>query len=178
MAEEKPASKNDKEEETRFQACVCVSQQQSSTNSYGENWSTETTDCNFNSAVFTERIQQNSTVSTHQEYPIPQYPPPTYEANGSHLEHVIVLPREPLNCPPPDYLCVSVLTTLFCFWPTGILAIIKSLQSRRCAARGDRQGAVEAARTSRNVNWITLAIGVILVGATTVTLSVLTVTVA
>lgn len=30
--------------------------------------------------------------------------------------------------PPHDYLPIAVLTTVCCFWPTGIIAIIKAVQ--------------------------------------------------
>uniref|UniRef100_H2ZTW3 Proline rich transmembrane protein 1 n=1 Tax=Latimeria chalumnae TaxID=7897 RepID=H2ZTW3_LATCH len=32
--------------------------------------------------------------------------------------------------PPHDYLPIAVLTTICCFWPTGIIAIIKAVQVR------------------------------------------------
>lgn len=32
--------------------------------------------------------------------------------------------------PPHDYLPIAVLTTVCCFWPTGIIAIIKAVQVR------------------------------------------------
>lgn len=33
--------------------------------------------------------------------------------------------------PPHDYLPIAVLTTVCCFWPTGIIAIIKAVQVGR-----------------------------------------------
>jgi len=33
--------------------------------------------------------------------------------------------------PPHDYLPIAVLTTVCCFWPTGIIAIIKAVQVNR-----------------------------------------------
>lgn len=30
--------------------------------------------------------------------------------------------------PPHDYMPIAVLTTICCFWPTGIIAIFKAVQ--------------------------------------------------
>ena len=37
-------------------------------------------------------------------------------------------PRPPSGVPPHDYLPIAVLTTLCCFWPTGVVAIVKAVQ--------------------------------------------------
>ena len=39
-----------------------------------------------------------------------------------------VLPAPPPGSPPHDYLPIAVLTTLCCFWPTGVVAIVKAVQ--------------------------------------------------
>lgn len=36
--------------------------------------------------------------------------------------------------PPHDYMPIAVLTTICCFWPTGIIAIFKAVQV--CWGRG------------------------------------------
>lgn len=41
--------------------------------------------------------------------------------------------------PPHDYMPIAVLTTICCFWPTGIIAIFKAVQVR--AGRGARSAA-------------------------------------
>lgn len=41
--------------------------------------------------------------------------------------------------PPHDYLPIAVLTTLCCFWPTGVVAIVKAVQVG--APRGTGRGA-------------------------------------
>lgn len=43
-----------------------------------------------------------------------------------HMPNGIAL-MEPRR-PPHDYLPIAVLTTVCCFWPTGIIAIIKAVQ--------------------------------------------------
>lgn len=39
--------------------------------------------------------------------------------------------------PPHDYMPIAVLTTICCFWPTGIIAIFKAVQV--CGAGADRK---------------------------------------
>lgn len=38
--------------------------------------------------------------------------------------------------PPHDYMPIAVLTTICCFWPTGIIAIFKAVQV--CVGGGGR----------------------------------------
>ncbi|MBN3294653.1 PRRT1 protein, partial [Polypterus senegalus] len=68
----------------------------------------------------------------------------------------IVEPRRP----PHDYLPIAVLTTVCCFWPTGIIAIIKAVQVRTAVARGDMVSAEIASREARNFSFISLAVGI------------------
>ncbi|XP_036372149.1 proline-rich transmembrane protein 1 [Megalops cyprinoides] len=62
--------------------------------------------------------------------------------------------------PPHDYLPIAVLTTVCCFWPTGIIAIIKAVQVRTAVARGDMVSAEIASREARNFSFISLAVGI------------------
>ncbi|XP_068188340.1 proline-rich transmembrane protein 1 isoform X2 [Antennarius striatus] len=62
--------------------------------------------------------------------------------------------------PPHDYLPIAVLTTVCCFWPTGIIAIIKAVQVRTAIARGDMVSAEIASREARNFSFISLAVGI------------------
>lgn len=39
--------------------------------------------------------------------------------------------------PPHDYMPIAVLTTICCFWPTGIIAIFKAVQV--CGGGGDKR---------------------------------------
>uniref|UniRef100_A0A3B3SKM0 Proline-rich transmembrane protein 1 n=1 Tax=Paramormyrops kingsleyae TaxID=1676925 RepID=A0A3B3SKM0_9TELE len=61
---------------------------------------------------------------------------------------------------PHDYLPIAVLTTVCCFWPTGIIAIIKAVQVRTAVARGDMVTAEIASREARNFSFISLAVGI------------------
>ncbi|XP_048376005.1 proline-rich transmembrane protein 1-like isoform X1 [Stegostoma tigrinum] len=62
--------------------------------------------------------------------------------------------------PPHDYLPIAVLTTVCCFWPTGIIAIIKALETRAAVTRGDRLSAEIASRQARNYSFVSLAVGI------------------
>ncbi|XP_028911203.1 proline-rich transmembrane protein 1 [Ornithorhynchus anatinus] len=62
--------------------------------------------------------------------------------------------------PPHDYLPIAVLTTVCCFWPTGIIAIFKAVQVRTAVARGDLVSAEIASREARNFSFISLAVGI------------------
>ncbi|KAK4805258.1 hypothetical protein QYF61_025691 [Mycteria americana] len=61
---------------------------------------------------------------------------------------------------PHDYLPIAVLTTLCCFWPTGVVAIVKAVQVRAAVARGDIVSAEIASREARNFSFISLAVGI------------------
>ncbi|XP_069738040.1 proline-rich transmembrane protein 1, partial [Phaenicophaeus curvirostris] len=74
-------------------------------------------------------------------------------------------PPPPLGGPgggraPHDYLPIAVLTTLCCFWPTGLVAIVKAVQVRSAVARGDLVSAEIASREARNFSFISLAVGI------------------
>ncbi|XP_072777222.1 proline-rich transmembrane protein 1 isoform X4 [Taeniopygia guttata] len=77
----------------------------------------------------------------------------------------------PRGSPPHDYLPIAVLTTLCCFWPTGVVAIVKAVQVRTAVARGDIVSAEIASREARNFSFISLAVGI----AATVLCTILTV---
>ncbi|XP_059825219.1 proline-rich transmembrane protein 1-like [Hypanus sabinus] len=61
---------------------------------------------------------------------------------------------------PHDYLPIAVLTTICCFWPTGIFAIIKALETRAAVSRGDYLSAQISSRQARNYSFISLAVGI------------------
>lgn len=59
------------------------------------------------------------------------------------------VPEGHRGSPPHDYLPIAVLTTLCCFWPTGVVAIVKAVQVRgvRGAQGGLRGGPGAGGRT-------------------------------
>ncbi|MFJ4541726.1 CD225/dispanin family protein [Streptomyces tibetensis] len=62
---------------------------------------------------------------------------------------------------PPTYMVGAILVTLFCFFPTGIAAIVFSSQVSAKTAAGDMTGAAEASRKARLWVIVTLAVGVL-----------------
>jgi len=56
---------------------------------------------------------------------------------------------------PPSYLVLSILATMFCCLPTGIVAIIKSTQVGGAVARGDYNAAQEA--SSAAMKWCVIS---------------------
>ncbi|XP_033642277.1 proline-rich transmembrane protein 1-like isoform X2 [Asterias rubens] len=57
---------------------------------------------------------------------------------------------------PNDHLIASVLVTLFCCCPFGIIAILKSMDVRTRIASGDLAGAQEVSRQAKT--WCTVAL--------------------
>ncbi|MFJ2926386.1 CD225/dispanin family protein [Streptomyces massasporeus] len=62
---------------------------------------------------------------------------------------------------PPTYMVGAILVTLFCFFPTGIAAIVFSSQVSAKATAGDLAGAAEASRKARLWVIVSLAVGVL-----------------
>lgn len=72
-----------------------------------------------------------------------------YQQNGNNIK------------PVPNYLVQSILVTLFCCLPLGIVAIITSKQVDDKLRVGDYAGAVEASNKAKNYCMISLVIGII-----------------
>ena len=60
----------------------------------------------------------------------------------------------------PTYLVQSILVTLFCCLPLGIVAIIFAAQVNGKAQAGDIPGATESSRKAKMFCWIAFGIGV------------------
>lgn len=88
---------------------------------------------------------------TQQPPPPPPPPPPGYP------------PQQPAGQPPNNYLVWSILVTLFCCLPFGIVAIVKSSQVNGLWAQGNYAGAQAAADSAKK--WVTWSavIGVIVI---------------
>lgn len=59
----------------------------------------------------------------------------------------------------PNYLVQSILLTLFCCLPFGIVAIVFSSQANSKAALGDYQGAMASANTAKTWCWAAFGVG-------------------
>ena len=57
---------------------------------------------------------------------------------------------------PDNYLVYSILTTLFCCLPFGIVGIVKSAQVSSKYQSGDYEGAVQASRDAKKWSMIAL----------------------
>ncbi|XP_070574439.1 proline-rich transmembrane protein 1-like [Ptychodera flava] len=62
---------------------------------------------------------------------------------------------------PDDYMGLAIFTTLCCFWPVGIFAILKARDVHKRTWQGDTSGASEASRAARRLSFIALAIGIV-----------------
>jgi hypothetical protein len=76
--------------------------------------------------------------------PQPYGPPP-----GQYQEQV------------PNYLVFSILVTIFCCLPTGIVAIVYSAQVSSKQAAGDIAGAMAASSTAKTWCWVSFGLGLV-----------------
>jgi NhaP-type Na+/H+ or K+/H+ antiporter len=60
----------------------------------------------------------------------------------------------------PSYLGWAIVVLLFCFWPTGIVAVVYASQVSDKLAAGDYVGARQSSRKAKMWCWITFGIGV------------------
>lgn len=67
----------------------------------------------------------------------------------------------PVGAPPPNYLAGSILATLFCCLPAGIVAIVKSGQVNTLWQNGDYAGAQAASTAAKQWIWISVAVGIV-----------------
>lgn len=63
----------------------------------------------------------------------------------------------------PNYLVWAILVTIFCFLPTGIVAIVFASQVSSKLAAGDRAGAIEASNKAKTWTIVSAAVGVVFV---------------
>ncbi|ESQ91508.1 hypothetical protein ABAC460_05860 [Asticcacaulis sp. AC460] len=68
----------------------------------------------------------------------------------------------------PTYLVWSILSTLFCCLPLGIVAIVMSANVNNYKTRGDYKGAMQASNTAKN--WV---IGSVVAGIVCIVLYIL-----
>ena len=77
-------------------------------------------------------------------------------------------PQAPLNYSPqppnvPNYLVQSILVTVFCCLPFGIVAIIFAAQVNTKLAAGDYQGAVSSSNSAKMWSWISFGLGLVVI---------------
>jgi hypothetical protein len=83
-------------------------------------------------------------------------PPPLVSATTS-------LPSRPMEVSShiPNYLVQSILCTLCCCLPLGIVAIVYAAQVNSKLAAGDHRGALDASQNARTWCWVAFALGLI-----------------
>jgi hypothetical protein len=73
----------------------------------------------------------------------------------------------------PNYLVQSILVTLCCCWPLGIVAIIEAAQVNSKLQAGDYEGAVRASQSAKQLCWWALG-GGLAVGVLSILFSLMT----
>ncbi|KAK6190088.1 hypothetical protein SNE40_002023 [Patella caerulea] len=102
-----------------------------------------------------------------QQYPAGQvgYPPQYTPYGHPGYTNVVVSQPPPAMAvtgpPPQDHMCAAVFVTLCCFWPTGIIAIIKAMDARNALERGDLMTAQNSARSAKQMVTISVIVGII-----------------
>lgn len=80
--------------------------------------------------------------------------------NGSYSGPAYV--NDPVATPPNNYLVWSILATIFCCLPLGIVAIVRGSQVNSLFQAGDIQGAQKASHDAKNWTIATAIVGFIL----------------
>ncbi|XP_002738941.1 proline-rich transmembrane protein 1-like [Saccoglossus kowalevskii] len=74
---------------------------------------------------------------------------------------MLVNPRDVPN----DYLCLALFTTICCFWPISLFAVIKSRNVHRAMWQGDAFTAHRSSIWARRLSIISLVIGLLVIAA-------------
>ncbi|XP_019849239.1 PREDICTED: proline-rich transmembrane protein 1-like isoform X1 [Amphimedon queenslandica] len=61
---------------------------------------------------------------------------------------------------PNDYLILSLFSIICCFWPVGIIALLKSVETRRYCQDGRLAEAQASSREAKTFNMISIGIGI------------------
>ncbi|CAG5116601.1 unnamed protein product [Candidula unifasciata] len=102
------------------------------------------------------------------------YPPPGqaypqgygYPQQQFHHGNVVLaqplIQSQPITGPlPRDHMCSAIFVTLCCFWPTGIVAIMRASDARSALARGDVAAAHSYANSAKSMVTISIIVGII-----------------
>lgn len=81
---------------------------------------------------------------------VPPPPPPMQPAAGGRAA----------GAPIPNYLVQSILVTLFCCLPAGVVSIVFAAQVNSKVQAGDYAGAAQASKTAKTWAWVSFGIGV------------------
>ncbi|KAL3832572.1 hypothetical protein ACJMK2_024205, partial [Sinanodonta woodiana] len=108
---------------------------------------------------------QYSSYASSPQYsqPVTQLPQTSYGFSNTQQSTIIQSPQAvslQYQTPPPDYTVSAWLACLCCFWPTGLIAIIKAHEASDAAARGDMFAANAAANTARQMVRASIIVGI------------------
>ena len=76
----------------------------------------------------------------------------------AHLRKTVHHHKKPM---PPTYLWQSIVVTIVCCLPLGILAIVFAAQVASRWQNGDYEGAMRTSKTARNVAFVSFIVGLI-----------------
>ena len=99
----------------------------------------------------------------------PPYAPPGYAAPGQYPAQAAPSPygqvqpgyQAPVGQTVPNYLVQSILVTLFCCLPFGIVSIVYAAQVNSKLAAGDYAGALEASQKAKTWSMWSFIIGLV-----------------
>lgn len=94
-------------------------------------------------------------------YTPPPPPPPSSQQGGYTPTPVPPRPTGGPAGPIPNYLVQSILVTLCCCLPLGIVAIVFAAQVNSKLAAGDIAGAMDASQKAKLFCWIGFGIGIV-----------------
>ena len=99
------------------------------------------------------QYQQNPQYPQNPQYGQQQYGQPQYPQYQQY-------PQGMPPCP-ENYLIWTILATLFCCLPLGIVAIVKSTQVEKRYNQGDYQGALKASEDAKTYAIVSAVLGVV-----------------
>ncbi len=75
-------------------------------------------------------------------------------------EHQELGTSSPIKVPPPNYLAWSIVTTILCCLPFGIVSIVYAAQVNSKWQSGDYEGARLASKNAKTWAWVSFAAGI------------------
>lgn len=102
----------------------------------------------------------------------PAYAPNGYDMNPPVQQHAVIHVNNAVPAP-PDYFALSLIVTIFCCLPFGIVGLVKSSEVRSRAAVGDLAGAQMSSMEAKKWSYAGLFTGLGFIVAFIVTYVVL-----
>ena len=86
---------------------------------------------------------------------------PEYQSTQPTIVYAPAPQQAPSGPPPNDYLVLAAFTILCCFWPLGLVALIKSIETRTKLREGRYDDAAKASKESKMFSLIGIVVGII-----------------